>query len=735
MIRLRNSTVGWIRAAVLVLLLVCGSRCQAQPRLLTAQVESSSQSSRTHGPIAVVWRLRSESTGLIRGNLIATVFDGDGVVMRVTTDELALTTGEQSFRMVLPAIDSSHGGNFTGLSGVRVSLRFAGPDLKVNLGEFPLRVSDQWERTLSVAVCDPWQTQITAELQQFVAALRIETHCSIDKDQSVATVPCHYRPRDLGTEPLSYCAFNILLLAREGLAELRPEQLDAISDWVNGGGALCVVPDNIPLSRDHVEFLDRLAGGTAGREPLIPDSAGRLTLAGTPPRLVSYGLGRVALLPGTRDQPVSGVEDLRRAIAFLWRMRRDRSDAFIATGKWGLPAAATPTATTNGVAWDRDYFKQVRSQRNRGLVPAPLQSADQLLEKLIPRTMRLLPLPLVGLILAGYVLLIGPVDYIGLGFLKQRKWTWVLFPAVTIAVTLATVKLSHWFMGNTDTPKRVVVADVGGKGLVARTSEYRLKVSGTERTFETEVVGGLFNVIEYRRFGSGGWYNHIVNVQQGRDDDNRGSDSPMMFGRIPSQYTVRQFLPQWSPRLNRVFRIARHQAAASAGVGSGGGEGEMAGRYGLIEPLEFDFSQFESAGLDGVGAFVEPETQGRLRDAVARIPGLAGAYLARGSRLTPLAGPMVGRVFTLGDFANTQPRMYVPGTVGGQQPDEFLTNICVNANDGLFEVLSQLAPHGGADFEDLPLIDAGDPRQWMLVICVERGEDLIVWRKLYGGDN
>ncbi|RPI90562.1 MAG: hypothetical protein EHM42_01200, partial [Planctomycetaceae bacterium] len=372
---------GWLsRLLAAVLAIAWCAPCLAQPRLLTAQVESSSQSSRTHGPIAVVWRLRSESTGLLRGSLAATVFDGTDVVMRVTTDELALATGEQSYRMILPAIDSSHGGGGAAYGGVRVVLRFVGPDLKTDLGDFPLRISDQWERTMAVAVCDPWQSQISNELRDFIASLRLETYCSSNKDQSVSVIPCHYRPKDLGTEPLSYCAFNVLLLAREGLAELREDQLDAITDWVNGGGSLCVVPDTAPLQREHLGFLNRLAGADNGLEPLIPDAAGRLSLAGAAPRLAAYGLGRVALLTGTRDKPVDSSEDLRRTVAFLWRMRHDMFGGFVSSGVWELPVVPADANAANQGPWDRNYFKQLRLERNRTLVPSPMQSADQLLE-------------------------------------------------------------------------------------------------------------------------------------------------------------------------------------------------------------------------------------------------------------------------------------------------------------------------------------------------------------------
>jgi hypothetical protein len=50
---------------------------------------------------------------------------------------------------------------------------------------------------------------------------------------------------------------------------------------------------------------------------------------------------------------------------------------------------------------------------------------------------------------------------------------------------------------------------------------------------------------------------------------------------------------------------------------------------------------------------------------------------------------------------------------------------------GVFRAFSRVAPHGGDNFEDLALLDPTDPGQWLLVITVADGDNLVLYRHLY----
>ena len=62
---------------------------------------------------------------------------------------------------------------------------------------------------------------------------------------------------------------------------------------------------------------------------------------------------------------------------------------------------------------------------------------------------------------------------------------------------------------------------------------------------------------------------------------------------------------------------------------------------------------------------------------------------------------------------------------------DFLAETCVRPRIGLFALVSRIAPTGGDNFEDLAVLDATDPHQWLLVVAVEQEGNLLIYRKLY----
>jgi hypothetical protein len=69
--------------------------------------------------------------------------------------------------------------------------------------------------------------------------------------------------------------------------------------------------------------------------------------------------------------------------------------------------------------------------------------------------------------------------------------------------------------------------------------------------------------------------------------------------------------------------------------------------------------------------------------------------------------------------------------MGQMVSHDFLTDICVRKPSTLFEVVSQIAPHGGSNFEDLTLLDGTDDSQSLLVVVVPDPDGLRIFRRLY----
>jgi hypothetical protein len=51
----------------------------------------------------------------------------------------------------------------------------------------------------------------------------------------------------------------------------------------------------------------------------------------------------------------------------------------------------------------------------------------------------------------------------------------------------------------------------------------------------------------------------------------------------------------------------------------------------------------------------------------------------------------------------------------------------------LFSIASQIAPSGSPELEDLAILDGSDPGQSLLVITVDTGSDILIYRRLYAG--
>ena len=133
---------------------------------------------------------------------------------------------------------------------------------------------------------------------------------------------------------------------------------------------------------------------------------------------------------------------------------------------------------------------------------------------------------------------------------------------------------------------------------------------------------------------------------------------------------------------------------------------------------------------------------GPMRDALVRLvkQGFGeAAHIAvfMGGKRQDLAGTFSflqsGQVYGIDANGNqiAQPVPYQPGFNPNVKPAAFLEDVSVNGLGGLFAVVSQLSPTGGKDFEDMALVDPSDPDQWLLIVAVERGDEVDLYRKLY----
>jgi hypothetical protein len=652
--------------------------------------------------MTLVWDLNWTGFELLEGHLDIVVSDGNNLIGRIRTDEIVLSTGSRRIETRLPVFSTE--GYY---SQAMLHAVFVTNDRRFDLNEFPLRFQAYGTRTMTVGISDPWGVRFSPRQSQLTQSLRLERFNPEKQDRSLTSSFGHLAPTEMPSDALGYCVYNLVVLMDEGFSELRPKQLAALYDWVAAGGSVCIMPGG-GLGADHVEFLNRLAARDEQATPLLLDSEGRLIPEGdnelTTFRLLQPGMGRAAIVIAandTRRNPDSNA--WREMVAFLWNVHAELVPRLARDGNWSSARILSRGDVSGyGAGSTRDKFEY-----------KAISQGNWLLERLMPESVKVVPLGLIGLILAGYVLLIGPVDYFLLGAFKQRKLTWILFPLVTVGVTLFTVWLSQWYMQPSEDRRTVEFLDVGDDNSIARRSRFELLFTSTPRAVETPVVGEIFAPFNQQRFSSRDQQMY-GNIYRGQEVVEQLVGLADYEGRIPADYTVTQQIPQWTPQINRFFSIRPGDDAISDGR------------------KRFDWQAIKPSGsLAGPDAVRDESWKDTVRQRVQQHFG-SGASIWVMSRMN--VDRLAGRHGLFNRQYNNYQDQYgrqVYDYSGSDRNANFLTQTCRRPPIGLYKLVSRIAPTGGDTFEDLAFLDPTDPRQCLLVVAVEQEGNLKIYRKLY----
>jgi hypothetical protein len=640
---------------------------------LAAKLNPASLRARTTAPMAVEVKLTWQGKQLLEGKLQLVLLNRGDVVGRYLSSDMALRAGEQRFRLLLPAIRAD-GSN----TEVQVKMHFVTKSATFNLGEAMLSCPTWMQRSLIICIGET-ETGRTRRLRKIVGSMWLERFNPGEPQRSkgdLNTLPTYMEPEDLPAFSIGYCCFDIVYLPPSGFSVLRRKQLEALARWVEAGGSACVCLGR-KLKKHHVDFLNNLSGASKDKPKFFLNFEGKLETAVSAEniRLLLYrpGLGRLAVIHEALDEK----QDLdspgwRKAVAFLWKVRARYLGIIVSKGTW--PKATEDgdygSGAYGGVGWASGYGTY---QRQFQVMPVAI--GGDLLDTLIPQTISTIPFWAIVVILILFVIAIGPLDYFVLGFLKRRRLTWAVFPLLSVGFTLFTVFLSESYMGGADHRTAAVFVDLGRDGRVLRQSRFEVIFTARHKEIVNEIKGGLFCPLAHGRFrgyyGGGSWA------------PDEGGSAPLWYvGRIPEHYTVTQTVRQWSPQLNRHFSMNPHQSSINL-------------NWDAVSPETF--KTFEG--------------RSRLKQLLLGNKTVdARICLFNGSETHHIHGQ----------------RYMFPITV--------LRQCCVRKPEGLFSVISQISPTGADNFEDLTVLDATNPNQWLLVVVVREGRDYIIYRRLYYGD-
>lgn len=281
-------------------------------------------------------------------------------------------------------------------------------------------------------------------------------------------------PEDLPERVEAWSALDRVVWQDVDADRLSPAQLEALRGWVAGGGRLVIAggtagpkvlgafPDTLlpyrPVTTTDVPATS--LGGLIGALPKdatdLPALSGELidgrTLAAVGGRVVAaeraYGSGQVTLLGF--DPASSWIVDSKAAQG-LWRR-------------------LLPARTSSGLSFADDSM----------LVSA----VSQLPSLALP--------PIGGLIvlLAAYILLIGPVNYLVLRRLDRREWAWLTMPVLVVIFTVGAYGFGTALRGNDVIVNEVAIVR-GAAGATDGTGQIYLGVFSPSRgQYQLRVPGG-----------------------------------------------------------------------------------------------------------------------------------------------------------------------------------------------------------------------------------------------------
>jgi hypothetical protein len=689
-------------------ILVCASEepSRAQPPVrapLLAKLALRYRRARSGAPLPVVWKFDWPERVVARGTLEYEVYDEQTRLGEFRIPDFVLSPGKNEFNALLPAIFVNSSATLLTVRG-----RFVTSGRSLDFEEQTLRVPTLSVQWFSVGVIAGARAATPESEMQFLDKIRLETFLPPNGAQNQsATVAYDVKTADLQSDPLTLCNFDVLVLTAPALAELREDQAGAVRKWVRAGGSLCVITGGGSEPR-HAELLNDLTCESPGRAKFVVGPKGFLLPDEDPPEMVlraPKGLGRVAVLrEKLLETIVPDGETWLETASFLLKGRRNKLPGWDADSQFlqannrraarGAPSRTPPMMIPPG-----------RASRFRGpnswvgsLNAAPLGHLDELYELLMPLGVSTIPLGVIALILAAYIATIGPIDYFLLGALRLRRFTWVLFPVVTIGFAAYTLWLSQRYLGSTDSRRAIEIYDFAPDGAVARRTRIEMLFLSQENTVATQIDNGLYSLVGRGIVMSRG---PVPNTALRPTSESVGVQE-----RFPSSYQLVQQIPQWQPVLNRFFWIDPKPSAI-----------------------------YQPPGLPGAAGF----NWNLARDLTVSPGGVSLAERVRRA-FGPNACAMVLRgpamVYVLNDLKELQ-HWKANSARTGTNPfgvnylTETVRELCQRTPEQVFKYTCNLSPNGGPELDDLAVADSTDPDQTVLVIAVETNSTLHLYRRVY----
>ncbi|OGO58371.1 MAG: hypothetical protein A2V85_13030 [Chloroflexi bacterium RBG_16_72_14] len=346
-------------------------------------------------------------------------------------------------------------------------------------------------------------------------------------------------PADLPERLQAWSALDRIVWQDEDASALTPGQLDALRGWIAGGGRLVIVGGTSGADALNA-FPDELLPFRPTAVLDIDPSAVRPVLGGLP-----EGAAALTALSGelSRGRELASSGD--RVIA--------ADMAFGAGSVTILGFDPTTSWIAEGETWDAPLWRRMLPTRSGGTVSL---TDDSTIVGAVSNLPSLALPPIGGLIvlLIGYIILIGPVNYLVLRWLDRREWAWITVPALIVVFAVGAFGFGALLRGSDVIVHEVAIVR-GAPGTDQAVAQSYLGVFSPSRaTFQVRVPGNALLAAPMNGdiFGSGAASS--LDVLQG--DPSRIRDLSVGYGSLR---TVRAEAQTTGPNVEADLRLENNR--------------------------------------------------------------------------------------------------------------------------------------------------------------------------------
>lgn len=439
---------------------------------LTFSLDTNAIHLRKDAPVALDANLTWAGPGLLEGRLEFSMQRGAHPAGMVRTVEIVMQPGKRAVPVLLPPPPATENG-----VGLGARVRFTGKSGTWDFGDQKLGIYGFASREL--VFCIPRTDRRITELETArERSLHLNTlRPTLDATAylSFTTLTSGVRVENLPAHPIGWCAYDAVFLDGPTFAALGEKQLGGLRRWIEGGGSVWVCAD-VPAQERHVAFLDALCASHGSQKKFTTGDGGRITAPGREPFVLRPGLGVAVIVAHTAGEKEFSEKPWRAAVAAFWKLPPYQVREVAEKGVWSN-------------AWAQQQIQGRYSNDDFDL--HSLWTATAGMDSLRPGAPKPVPLAIVGTALVVLLLGVGPGDFFLLGWLRRRRWTWLLFPACCVLCAWWIGRAAERSIGSDDRRGTLRFVDVARDGRVLRELRYEFLLPARDRQWEVRVEDGL----------------------------------------------------------------------------------------------------------------------------------------------------------------------------------------------------------------------------------------------------